>query len=96
MANLSFLRPLLLQLTRHNDMTFGPTHAALDDLTYFEEQLFSPIQPVVRTFTLYGTGLTEGDHVAHLEGGFNTAVLAVGSANPSSQYGGRIEKVQGD
>ena len=25
--------------TSFNDMTFGPTHAALDNLTYFEEQL---------------------------------------------------------
>ena len=47
-------------------MTFGKTHQALDDLTYFEEQLVSPIQPVVRIFTLYGTGLTEArGHVAN-------------------------------
>ena len=36
-------------------MTFGPTFSALDDLTYFEEQLLCPIQPVVRIFTLLGT-----------------------------------------
>ena len=53
-------------MTKHNDMTFGPTFSALDDLTYFEEQLLCPIQPVVRIFTLYGTGLTEArGHVAN-------------------------------
>ncbi|CAK0870327.1 unnamed protein product, partial [Prorocentrum cordatum] len=53
-------------LTSFNDMTFGRTHEALDALTYFEEQLLSPIQPVVRIFTLYGTGLTEArGHVAN-------------------------------
>ena len=47
-------------------MTFGPTYKVLDDLTYFEEQLLSPIQPVVRIFTLHGTGLTEArGHVAN-------------------------------
>ena len=47
-------------------MSFGATHEALDNLTYFEEQLLSPIQPVVRIFTLYGTGLTETrGHVAN-------------------------------
>ena len=53
-------------LSAENEMTFGPTCAALDNLTYFEEQLLSPIQPVVRIFTLYGTGLTEArGHVAN-------------------------------
>ena len=52
--------------TAENDMTFGRTHPALDNLTYFEEQLLSPIQPVVRIFTLHGMGLAERrDHVAH-------------------------------
>ena len=47
-------------------MTFCPTHPALDNLTYSEEQLLSPIQPVVRIFTLHGTGLTEArGHVAN-------------------------------
>ena len=54
------------RLTAENHMTFGPTHKVLDDLTYFEEQLLSPIQPVVRIYTLYGTGLTEArGHVAN-------------------------------
>ena len=51
--------PAPQRMTAHNDMNFGPTHEALDNLTYFEEQLPSPIQPVVRIFTLYSTGLTE-------------------------------------
>ena len=38
-------------------MSIGRTFAAVDALTYFEEQLLSPIQPVGRVFTLYGTGL---------------------------------------
>ena len=41
-----------------NDMSIGDTNEALDALTYFEEQLLSPIQPVVRSFTLYSTGRT--------------------------------------
>ena len=54
------------RFTSVNHMTFGPTHQAIDDLTFFEEQLLSPIQPVVRIFTLYGTGLTEArGHVAN-------------------------------
>ena len=32
-------------LSAENEMTFGPTHPALDNLTYFEEQLLSPMQP---------------------------------------------------
>ncbi len=57
--------------TAVNDMSIGEAFAALDALTYFEEQLLSPIQPVVRIFTLYGTGLTEmRGHVANwVQGG---------------------------
>ena len=59
------------ELTWLNDMSYGDTTAALDALTYFEEQLLSPIQPVVRIFTLYGTGQTEvRGHVANwVQGG---------------------------
>ena len=47
-------------------MNLGPTFPAIDALTYFEEQLVAPIQPVVRIFTLYSTGLTElRGHVAN-------------------------------
>jgi len=47
-------------------MSIGPTFPAIDALTYFEEQLVAPIQPVVRIFTLYSTGLTElRGHVAN-------------------------------
>jgi len=59
-------RPMCVDCLKHrnvytaeNNMTFGRTHPALDSLTYFEGQLLSPIQPVVRIFTLYGTGLME-------------------------------------
>ena len=57
--------------THVNDMDIGETKAALDNLTYFEEQLLSPVQPVVRIFTLYSTGLTElRGHVANwVQGG---------------------------
>ena len=54
------------RLTAENNVAFGPTNAALDNLTFFEEQLVSPVQPVVRVFTLHGTGLTEcRGHVAN-------------------------------
>ena len=47
-------------------MSIGGTKKVIDDLTFFEEQLLSPIQPVVRIFTLYSTGLTETrGHVAN-------------------------------
>ncbi len=52
--------------TSANDMSIGPTFPAIDALTYFEEQLVAPIQPMVRIFTLYSTGLTEmRGHVAN-------------------------------
>ena len=52
--------------TAANDMSLGPTFPAIDALTYFEEQLVALIQPVVRIFTLYSTGLTElRGHVAN-------------------------------
>ena len=44
-----------------NDMSIGDTNEAFDALTYFEEQLLSPIQPVVRSFTLYSTGLIDSN-----------------------------------
>jgi hypothetical protein len=54
------------RLTQHNDMSIGGTHAALDALTFFEEELLSPVQPVVRIFTLYQTGQAElRGHVAN-------------------------------
>lgn len=52
--------------THANDMSIGQTYPALDALTYFEEQLLAPVQPLVRIFTLYSTGLTEmRGHVAN-------------------------------
>ena len=69
------------RLTSLNHMTFGPTHKALDELTYFEEQLLSPIQPVVRIFTLYGTGLTgdEKSIVFYLKPSEKVTILSAGS-----------------
>ena len=47
-------------------MSIGRTFSALDALTFFEEELLSPIQPVVRIFTLYQTGQAElRGHVAN-------------------------------
>ena len=51
-------------------MSIGSTKKAWDDLTYFEEMLLSPVQPVVRIFTITGTGLTEmRGHVANFAQG---------------------------
>ena len=49
-----------------NDMDIGDTYPELDALTFFEEEVLSPVQPMVRVYTLYGTGLTEmRGHVAN-------------------------------
>ena len=54
------------RLTADNHMSIGGTFPALDALTFFEEELLSPIQPVVRIFTLYQTGQAEmRGHVAN-------------------------------
>jgi hypothetical protein len=49
-----------------NDMDIDDTHPEIDALTFFEEEILAPVQPVVRVYTLYGTGLTEmRGHVAN-------------------------------
>ena len=49
-----------------NDMDIDETHPEIDALTFFEEEILSPVQPMVRVYTLYGTGLTEmRGHVAN-------------------------------
>ena len=49
-----------------NDMDIEDTYPELDALTFFEEEILSPVQPMVRIYTLYGTGLTEmRGHVAN-------------------------------
>ncbi len=46
-------------------MDIGDTYEELDALTFFEEEIIAPVQPMVRVYTLYGTGLTEmRGHVA--------------------------------
>ena len=51
--------------TDMNDMDIGDTYEELDALTFFEEEILAPVQPMVRVYTLYGTGLTEmRGHVA--------------------------------
>ena len=46
-------------------MDIGDTYEELDALTFFEEEILAPVQPMVRVYTLYGTGLTEmRGHVA--------------------------------
>lgn len=45
--------------TEANDCDIGGTTAALDELNYFEEQVLSPVQPMVRVYTLHSTGQTE-------------------------------------
>ena len=42
-----------------NDMDIGDTFPELDELTFFEEEILAPIQPMVRVYTLYATGMTE-------------------------------------
>ena len=42
-----------------NDMGIGDTFPELDELTFFEEEILAPIQPMVRVYTLYATGMTE-------------------------------------
>ena len=61
------LAPKLPQIwTKSNDMSIGPARAAIDELGYFEEQLLSPIQPMICIVTLFATGLTEmRGHVAN-------------------------------
>ena len=52
--------------TDANNMDIQETFPELDALTFFEEEVISPIQPLVRVFTLYATGLTEmRGHVAN-------------------------------
>ena len=42
------------------------TFPELDALTFFEEEVLAPIQPMMRVYTLYGTGLTEmRGHIAN-------------------------------
>ena len=49
-----------------NDMDIEDTYGELDNLTFFEEEILAPIQPLVRVYTLYSTGLTEmRGHVAN-------------------------------
>ena len=49
-----------------NDMDIEDTYEELDNLTFFEEEILAPIQPLVRVYTLYSTGLTEmRGHVAN-------------------------------
>ena len=45
--------------TSENHMDIGDTFAELDALTDFEESIVSPVQSMVRVFTLYSTGMTE-------------------------------------
>ena len=55
-----------LEYTDANDMDIGCSHPVMDDLTFFEEELIAPVQPVVRIFTLDSTGQTEmRGHVAN-------------------------------
>ena len=55
------------RLTGENYADPGETLAETDALTYFEEELLSPIQHLVRIFTLYGTGQCElRGHVGNL------------------------------
>ena len=62
-ADVVAVRPQLN--TDMNDMDIGDTNEELDALTYFEEEILAPVQPMVRVYTLYGTGLTEmRGHVA--------------------------------
>ena len=71
---LANIRPQLF--THYNHMDIGPvpelphqqeeTFPELDALTFFEEEILSPVQPMMRVYTLYGTGLTEmRGHVAN-------------------------------
>jgi hypothetical protein len=47
-------------------MDIDDTFPELDELTFSEEEILSPVQPMVRVYTLYGTGLTEmRGHVAN-------------------------------
>ena len=62
-ADVVAVRPQLN--TDMNDMDIGDTYEELDALTFFEEEILAPVQPMVRVYTLYGTGLTEmRGHVA--------------------------------
>ena len=55
------------RLTDANHADPGETLAETDALAYFEEELLSPIQHLVRIFTLYGTGQCElRGHVGNL------------------------------
>ena len=59
------IRPV--RLCEPNDMDIGDTFPELDALTFFEEEILAPIPPMVRVYTLYGTGLTEmRGHVVNL------------------------------
>ena len=40
-------------------MDIGDTFPELDALNFFEEEVLAPLQPMVRVYTLYATGLTE-------------------------------------
>ena len=55
------------RLTAANHADAGDSLAETDALTFFEEEILSPIQHLVRIFTLYGTGQCElRGHVGNL------------------------------
>ena len=56
-----------LRWTQHNFVDPGEALPETDALSYFEEEILSPIQHMVRIFTLYGTGQCElRGHVGNL------------------------------
>eukprot|EP00435_Cladocopium_sp_Y103_P074963 s6_g52.t1 len=60
-------RPCLAAFARPTPADDGETLPETDALTFFEEELLSPIQHIVRIFTLYATGQCElRGHVGNL------------------------------
>ena len=41
-------------------MDIEDTFPELDELTFFEEEVLAPVQPLVRVFTLYSKTLNKG------------------------------------
>jgi hypothetical protein len=47
------------RMCEQNHMDIGESFPAMDALNCFEEQILSPVQTMVRVYTLYATGQTE-------------------------------------
>ena len=77
-----------LRWTQHNFVDPGEALPETDALSYFEEEILSPIQHMVRIFTLYGTGQCElRGHVGNLFQNGPQFVRDIPAADPEMSKG---------